>query len=189
MRSSVSFIMGGVVVAGVLASLLGCSMPNLCASSQRDIERDARGGWAQVTTRRGEVIKGELLAVSPLGLYVLQVAAAKGQWIEPRAIFVKSREIRQAEVRGYERCTFWSVSGGALMYLNIWNIIVPIAMITTVLVANSELEKQSSASAYGEKRESLKRWARFPQGMPKGLDLDALIAPSSGTAARGAASS
>lgn len=122
------------------------------------------------------MVKGELLALSPLGLYVLQgKQSPNGQWIEQRVVLVKSQVIVDAKVWGYENETFWSLGGGVLIYLNLWNIFIPISMAVTLIVADNELIKHSTASYPWKQMGALNQWARFPQGMPDGLDPDELI--------------
>lgn len=168
-----------------LATAGACAkVPDPRAPAQRDIERGAYGGWVRVLTARGPVESGELLALSAGGLHLLQGEKLDGRgFVARRVLFIEKREIRVAQVWGYERETFWSWGGGAVMYLNLWNLVIPISMVVTVIVADNELAEQSSALYPSQSLSALNRWARFPQGLPAGLDPNQLLAPPPAPAA------
>jgi hypothetical protein len=131
---------------------------------------DAWGGWIRVVSVDGRRDQGELIAVSADSLWLLVGAV-------PLAI--AAERVRSAEVTGWDSRpgdvvglaalgTLSTISNGAFLLLT-----AP-AWIVTGAVASSAQAAQSRISAGGADLQRLAVYARFPAGLPPGLDLRTL---------------
>jgi hypothetical protein len=140
------------------------------------VERTGYGGWIVVTMRDGEKAEGELIAADPSYVHVLAFPMTG-----PRLVAVATLSITDAEVFAHESEGGFGVWGliGALSTISHGYFAV-ISFPVWVLAAGlaSVFESRTVISNLGDAGiAGLAKWARFPQGIPAGLDERALLTP------------
>ncbi len=161
------------------SGLVSCAfMLIACASNpdprRRSVEvaqRDGHGGWVIVERASGPSITGELIAVAPDAISVLD-----GE----RLLTVPRARVRRAELWPWDpqegkllgwggAGTISTLSHGVLLLAT-----APLWLLTTAVVTINE--STASELIYPHDRwEDLVKWARFPQGLPPGVAAAALI--------------
>jgi hypothetical protein len=162
-------------IHSLLAVLLcACvSNPDPRKPSLENVERSGYGGWIVMTTRQGARIEGELISVEGVFVRVLHYGRLP-------LLAVQTTEIASAELFKYESEGFgaWGALGSvsALSHGFFLVLSIPVWLISTGVV--SSIESRSVILHYPEDSwAELAKWARFPQGMPEGIDERALIVP------------
>ncbi len=141
--------------------------------SPSDVQSQAFGGWMELTraTPSGEVVvRGELIAVHPDHVYIMS---------ERVLVDVPTKDVVSASLNIYQNSAkevgTWAVLGFLSAASHGWVAIIsgPIWLLTGI--ASSNAESKSGLFLYpptslGE----MGRYARFPQGIPQGLELKLL---------------
>lgn len=155
-----------------LAALAGCaSSPAPRARSIDQAITDGHGGWIELELAGAGEVHGELIAVDPDAVRVLELGRLR---VVPRAAI------------GAARLWPWDPQADAIA---VWGVVgllstpshgyflmasAPVWLITTAMFA--AFESRASILAYpASSWAQLAVWARFPQGMPPGLDPAALV--------------
>lgn len=164
----------------VTAGAIGCASsraPSGWLDRPDDLVRSAYGGWVAIEPARGEAwSEGELLAVGPDSVYVL---GARGFDAVPRA------GMRSARLEVY-RAQTGSAAGqtvlGTIVSLShgVGFIISGPIWIITGSIAAGAVSREPRHEVSGATWESVSKYARFPAGLPPGIDRDALL-PKPGT--------
>jgi hypothetical protein len=165
----------GVACATIAITLAGCATATLPVFG-RPIEVTPRTGHGNASAR------GELLAVGESGVWVLEASGAReipfaeiervrvglhglngrvaGTWAGTGAVgTIGALAVACAQVEG-------TSCGGVLLFAIPWALVgIPSA---------ASLEKSSRVFVGPENREALAPYARFPQGLPEGLDPQSL---------------
>ncbi|HEU5304619.1 MAG TPA: hypothetical protein VFU40_08245 [Gemmatimonadales bacterium] len=162
---------------GLVAACAGCatnSAPEGWLLKPTDAQSAAYGGWIELTygmeaKRRAD---GELIAVSADSVWVLGQGQAL---VIPTAAVAKGKLTAYAAQKG--SLTAWTIAGSLATISNGAFLIftAPMWIIGGSLAVGSESrapERSSPPLGWGE----LAPFARFPQGMPAGLDLTMLEA-------------
>jgi hypothetical protein len=141
----------------------GCiSNPDVRARDAHSMLTDGHGGWVVITHRNQQLSRGELIAVEPRGLRVLELGAL---------VYEPFEDINAAELFEYHTETgtlgIWGTVGSlstvshgfvAVFSLPIW--------LVTSITATS-LESRAAHLEYpGDPWSEFGSWARFPQGLP-----------------------
>ena len=161
-------------------ALAGCkSNPDPRKPSTDDVQRTALGGWLVVTSHQGGQAQGELIAVDATSLTLLTWSKPPAQ----RALYTLSiPSIKRAELFRYVSeasgigvwggfGTLSTISHGVFLVLT-----APLWVITTSIAASTETHHVTLVYPHDSMAE-LAKWARFPQGMPPGIDPRALVTP------------
>lgn len=157
----------------VALALAGClSNPDLRDRSQQRVLRDGHGGWVQITHRDHTLVEGELIAVQPAELVVLEAGVVLAR--EPIA------NVGRAELFEYQtqhqRLTLWGVLGAVSSashgFFSVFSL--PIWFAATVTSAAFE-SRAAHLTAPGDAWSEFAKWARFPQGLPPGLSAPDLV--------------
>lgn len=161
----------------LIAALCGCvTNPDPREPTVQKMEREGLGGYIVITTREGAVVQGELISVETSVIRVLRLTGGRDA-----LTWVAVTDVRSAELYHYE------AEGG----LGAWGLLGTLSTIShgffLVLSAPAWIVSGSIAAGM-ESRHVINEypeddwpvfamWARFPQGMPPGLDAEALLRP------------
>ncbi|MGE5179646.1 MAG: hypothetical protein ACM3PF_11165 [Bacteroidota bacterium] len=175
---------GKVALAACLlaatAGAIGCASsraPSGWLDRPEDLVRSAYGGWVTIEPARGRArVEGELLAVGTDSVYVL---GAGGFDAVPRAGMRSARlEVYRAQTgRAAGETTLGTIV--SLSHGLGFIISGPIWIITGSIAAGAG-SREPLRDVSGATWESVSKYARFPAGMPPGIDRDALL-PKRGT--------
>ena len=168
-----------IAVAGALAGLSACassSAPSGYLGDAKSEQTDAFGGWIEVDLKersRG-TIHGELIAVQRDTVFVLA-----GQSSRPRLVGVSTAEIRDLKLRGYDpkssRYATWAVLGALTTPSHGMFLAVSLPLWIIVGTASAAVQSQSADLRVPEFAfADLRVHARFPTGIPEGLDRSSL---------------
>ena len=130
---------------------------------------DGLGGWAVATLTDGNVIVGELIATEP-ELYIL----ARFRDHRPALLSRPRAAVRELDVYGYAsgEATLgsWGVFGWVGTLSNGFFLVFSAPAWIATTVAAVTLEPRAARTRYPDHAwGDLAKWARFPQGMPKGM--------------------
>jgi hypothetical protein len=173
--------------------MVACSVwsrpPKKWLPHAEESQREAYGGWVRIDGRDGDAnvsYRGELIAVHPDSLYVLEGSGLQA---------IAMEDVDRAEVIGYDsgyRDAAGLATAGALFSLltHGFFLVFSIPVWTGVGIgefhgllnkARSRYPKKSRegghwkpALAWGEELREFAKYARFPQGLPPGLDPHSL---------------
>lgn len=155
------FIMGALVS--------GCAVPEYLPKAD-EIDIDYYGSYIKVTPNTGSFIEGELIAIDTTNLYVLSEADIDGQIKTINIHDVKNFRLMYAKPKNYSWAipvfTLATISHG---YFAIFT--APINLIITTSVADGAW-KSFQYSEEDMTYEELKMFARFPQGIPDGIEVE-----------------
>lgn len=135
------------------------------------VQRDGHGGWVVVERTAGDRVEGELIAAEPDAMRVLD---------GKNLVTVPRWQIARAELWAWEtqhgREIAWGAFGGASTithgYLLIFSL--PTWLLTTAVT--TAIESKASQLVYpNDSWQALGKWARFPQGLPVGIDAAMLV--------------
>jgi hypothetical protein len=167
--------------AVLLAACVSNPAPNGWLPPAGVATRDAYGGWIVADTakddRRGRdaggsparvPVAGELIAVDPDTVFVMS-----GEWL----VGLPKGQVRRATLFAYDpqwgQLAAWGVVGTLSTISNGLGLILtaPLWIITSTSAASSRSRAPRVELAdRGDRWEKLRLYARFPQGMPPGLD-------------------
>jgi hypothetical protein len=161
------------------SGLLACAVVLVACASNPDprtrpielVQRDGHGGWIIIKRTTGPSIAGELIAVEPDALRVLDGVSLMAV---PRA------QIRRAEVWAWEtqegRVLGWGALGSLSTISHGFFLVFsfPVWLLTSTITSINE-SFASQLSYPGDRWEELVKWARFPQGLPARIGAAALI--------------
>lgn len=164
MRSKIFYVLLGF--CGLLS--LNCattSAPAKWLPDKAASEKDAFGGWATVETKSDKIIRGELLAVSDSGIFLMP---------DNNVLFVGIDSVQKIKIGKYEDenpiagwgtvGTLSTVSHGFVLILS-----APVWIFTSSLLS-ADYASQKVMSFPDSSLQSLKLYARFPQGFPESVD-------------------
>jgi hypothetical protein len=170
------------LVAALAGAAGGCrSNPDPRSPSTAQMQKQSIGAWLVARMRHGQTVSGELIAVEREVVLVLSWAERP----EQRALLaLPVVDITQAELFRYVSAasnlglwglggTLSTVSHGVLLLLSapIW------AGMSSIMAA---YESRHVIVEYPEQPlAAMAHWARFPQGLPPGVDARALVTPRS----------
>ena len=167
----------GWIAALLLAPILGCAgntAPAQFLPQPVESQSQSYGGWIELEVdtggKRVHRVEGELIAVSGNSVWVLH---SGGGAVVPTA------QVKKGKLTGYRSGagsvaayaalgTASTLSNGVLLIFT-----APLWIITGTVAANSE-SQQAVRKTPPLKWPALSDWARFPQGMPAGVDLGSL---------------
>lgn len=172
----------GVAAALVAATLSAClSNPDPRSPTTLEVQQQSLGGWVVVTPRQGPRVSGELISVDAYNLALLTVAPKYGG--QPRELhLIPIAAIQKAELFRYESNdtnlgtwgivgTLSTISHGIFLALS-----APVWVVSSSIAGVSE-SRHIRLTYPDDPLAELAKWARFPQGMPPGLDPRALVEP------------
>lgn len=173
---------GGFVLAIALcAACASIPAPSGWLPTAKGAATDAFGGWITVTTAAQTaqnsaspraVTEGELIAVHPDSLFVLTEGAL---------VAVPRARVQKATLFAYDphwgALGAWGVLGTLFAISNGWYFALtgPTWVITTAIAAGSRSRASSVSLDDSAGWERLRAYARFPQGLPAGLDRATLL--------------
>jgi hypothetical protein len=160
----------------MLVALWGCATnPDPRSPSIETTQTRGYGGWIEITTVRNNVVSGELISVEPSVVRVL-VRPHPGS-----LVVIRISDIRRAQLFKYESeagVGGWGVLGTlSTISHGFFFVFSAPAWILTSSVAASVESRHVILEVPGDAWSELATWARFPQGMPPGLDEDSLHSP------------
>jgi len=166
---------------GRAASPLAVLLVAACASNTappgflptpQESQATAYGGWIEVEWGRGDpkhtwLSEGELLAIQHDSVYIL---TGRGPEV------VATAEVRRAQLTGYDsqlgKLASWTLIGTlSTASHGIWLVVsAPLWVVTGSI--NGAKQSRAPERVYPRARwEDLRSYARFPQGLPPGIDL------------------
>jgi hypothetical protein len=162
-----------LMMAGLLSALFLCSCsPAIYLSKPENIDVNRYGSYIKVVRTAGANIKGELIAVDSTKLVILETLS-KGIVLSFVPVGeIKRFKLRYAKPRNYG----WSIPVFAAATISHgWFAIISLPvniMVTSIVTA-------TGATAFTSKNRDisyrdLSMFARFPQGIPPGIDLSTL---------------
>lgn len=160
--------------AVVLTSCAGTIAPRGWLGTPEENQRTAFGGWVRLETMVGELdtLEGELIAVQKDSIFILRNSG--------RLESYSAGEIKSVHLQSYDpklgTLTLWTLSGAASTISHGFILIISLP----VWIATGSLSGAAVSAAAHEKLgpdgwESLTSYARFPQGLPVGLDRAVLL--------------
>lgn len=157
-------------IIGLIAiAISSCSSPKYLPSSDK-IDVNEYGSYIRLTHLNTSIIDGELIAIDSTQIVVLTDEEKK--CVTVPILEVKRFSLEYAKPKHYG----WSIPVGLLLPLihGFYSVFtVPVHLIVTISVtAGGE-----SAFKYNNKKmtyDELRMFARFPQGIPPGIDLASL---------------
>lgn len=165
-----------MVLAALVLLVSGCARsyaPNYWLPSEAKSQQTAFGGWAHVEWGHGKIAEGELIAISADSIFVLSEVSLTGlQLADVSKVRVASFE------SGASWLAFWttlgSISTGShgvalIISLPVWLIAGSAA------TAGQSRVPLTTLDAPLLEWKALRPYARFPQGMPAGLDRSQLV--------------
>ena len=172
----------------VLAALMSACVdnPDPRHPSLERMQREGFGAFITITTMSAQEVSGELISVERSVIRVLRFGAGAGA-----LTWVASTDVKSAEIYAYESeggFGAWALLG-ALSTITHGYILVlsaPIWIISGAVAASAETRHVVMSypeHGWGE----IVKWARFPQGLPPGLDEQALTTPKQRRTKRGPA--
>jgi len=157
-----------LVIALVAATTACASNPDPRARTIEAVQRDGHGGWIEITTGTDRPIAGELISVELEGLRVLAVTP------QPGLVFISKARIHAATLWAWGTehgaIAAWGTIGALSTISHGFLLIVsfPIWLITSTVTAS--FESRASQLEYPDDGwDKFAIWARFPQGLPRGL--------------------
>ncbi|MBL0214453.1 MAG: hypothetical protein IPQ07_11255 [Myxococcales bacterium] len=166
-----------LVMFAALAGAIGCvDNPDPRHPTIQKMEREGFGAFIVITTQAGQEISGELISVESNVIRVLRFGPVRGA-----LTWVATTDVRSAQLFRYESESGlgpWALLGTLSTITHGFFLILsaPVWILTGSLAAGAESRHvvmefpESSWSEIGD-------WARFPQGMPPGLDEHDLTWP------------
>ena len=162
---------------GTAVACAGCarnSAPEGWLPKPKDAQATAYGGWIELRYNQGteQRADGELIAVSADSVWVLS---------RDQALVIPTTAVRAGKLAAYAAQkggrTLWTVVGTLSTISNGWFLFftAPMWIIGGPFAVGSESrapERKSPPLIWGE----LAPYARFPQGMPEGIELSRLKA-------------
>ena len=165
-----------VLMATSVLALPGCAgnpVPRELPVSAAEAQRAVRGGWVTVEAkqtsgghRRMLVAEGELIAVDESTIHVLTANGLQSVRVEP------GLRVRVVRYRSSSRSlAWWAVAGGLSTLSHGWYLVMtaPMWAVGGVIAATVE-----GRAAIAHDVAGARSFARFPQGLPPGLDPRAL---------------
>ena len=163
-----------IMVAG-LAWLTGCAgnpVPQQWRQPARMVQHSPRGGWIRIETMETSAsalagprfVQGELIAVDRAAIHVLTVGGLQS---------VPATSVRHATLVAYETSTgaftAWAIAGGVstLSHGGFLLFTAPTWAVGGIIAVHTE-------GRAGKLHEAVARFARFPQGLPAGVDPQSL---------------
>ena len=163
-----------IMVAG-LAWLTGCAgnpVPQEWRQPARMVQHGPRGGWIRIETMETSgsapagprFVQGELIAVDRAVIHVLTAGGLQS---------VPATSVRHATLVAYATptgaFTAWAIAGGVstLSHGGFLLFTAPTWAVGGIIAARTE-------GRAGKLREAVARFARFPQGLPAGVDPQSL---------------
>jgi hypothetical protein len=160
------------LIATSLLSLAGCAqnpVPRELHVTAADAQRAVRGGWVTVEgnqtsggNRRALIVEGELIAVDESTIHVLTATGLKSVRLD------SGLRLRVVRYRSSSSSLAWWAVGGGLSTLSHGGFLIltaPMWAIGGVITATAEGRAAIAHDVVGARS-----FARFPQGLPPGLD-------------------
>lgn len=192
-------------LATLLVAVTACVYnPDPRRPAVADVERGTLGAWIIVTDRRGVETHGELLAVHDKVIRVLawgpdeplrppgltaprSTAPGPAAFTDPpvehptRVAYIPRSEIARARLFRYTADSFngWGVLGSlsTITHLILAPLTLPLWILTSAGTESAET-RHVIMDYPGDRLDDFAMWARFPQGMPPGIDPRALVPPA-----------
>jgi len=164
------FVLMLVAVAVCLPGCAGNPVPRAWRPPAATAQRSSRGGWIRIEAvtapgtklRGGPLAEGELIAIDETAFHVLTTAGLQSV---PRA------SVRRITVVGYGNqagaLAGWSVAGGVSTLSHGGFLLITAPMWAIAGVAATRTEKRAGT---WHDDDLARRFARFPQGLPPGVD-------------------
>ena len=155
----------------IIMMLVGCSAPSYVPEPSL-VNINTRGAYISIdlTVRGVRNVKGELIAVSEEYIYVLRSKEGNKQVDSVNVKLVRDYDCRFAQPKGFGWTipvfTLATISHGWFAFIT-----MPINFISAVIINNGP------DYDYSQRKlpiDLLNRYARFPQGLPPGIDLKEL---------------
>ena len=154
----------------------GCAANNATRgylSPASKVQQEAYGAWIEVDTlviSSAEQISGEFIAFQGVSIYVLTADSL---------VVLESEKIRKATLTSFDSqygiLAIWTILGGASSFSHGFGAIISIPVWTiTGLIATIGQSYSPRTTYPAEDWSTLSRFARYPQGIPTGLDLRTL---------------
>ena len=178
------------------AGSIGCGAtlaPRHWLPTAREAQREGYGGWITARTEHGatlQTLSGELLAISDDSVLVLTSGGAVGAALaDVRSATLEAYDTQSGDVGKMTLAgavTSISTGAGLLLVAPLWIVTGTIATSAIAARGRHEVrEADRAGSGAGETRGNRASWmelrlfARFPQGIPPGLDVSRLeLAPA-----------
>jgi hypothetical protein len=163
------------ILTSVLVALMlnACKVPPHVVPDVQSFDRDVYGAWTEVTYRRAvhrPETYGELIAVTPDQLTVLSATGI---------VMVQKKEVDDVTLTLFSGSNIpvW-LTAGIVSTLSHGVFLVATATLWSLAAAwdNRQYERFAEINYPGASWEELRRGARFPQGLPEGLDVHSLRA-------------
>jgi hypothetical protein len=156
----------------VLASACtGVRAPGKSVPKRHGVATEAFGGWIMVSSGNPEVSGGELIGLTEESVYIM---TGDGLQVIPRAEVVSARLIMY-NTDAWEY-SLWTTAGSLATLSNGFFLAFtfPMWLVTGIPVATGEANRHNYIDYPAAGWDELNKFARFPQGIPKGIDISSL---------------
>ncbi|MBN1159515.1 MAG: hypothetical protein JXA61_09055 [Bacteroidales bacterium] len=177
-----------LIIKGLLITcLFGSCSPQEYLPKTGDIDRNQYGSYIMVRRVSGRTVRGELIEAGRNRLIVLTDSNSMKKAMQVPLPLIKNYKIRYAQPK---RAYNWAIPVFSLVFtlFPVWNKVeetlmpfhgyyftysIPFNLIATIYAAASNVntvQYNTRSMPYDE----LKKFARFPQGIPPGVDLESI---------------
>jgi len=162
-----------IILGFVFILLNGCgksiTAPHDAVPKRKSLPTDAFGGWISVTMKSSQKsFQGELIAINADSIYVMNNGKVQLEQISD----VNSARIVLFKTSS-EEYALWTflgslgtISNGAFLVFTF-----PLTLITGIATTSSESNRINYLDYPQNNWEELMKYARFPQGLPQGLNV------------------
>ena|SRR5258708_2532525 len=162
-----------VIFGFVFMLLSGCSKsitaPHGSVPNRKSLSTDAFGGWINLTLKSSQKsFQGELIAINTDSIYVMTNGKVQREEISDvnsaRLILYKTSSEEYALWTSL--MSLGTISNGYFLVFTL-----PLTLIAGISTTNSESQRINYIDYPQNSWEELMKYARFPQGLPQGLDV------------------
>jgi hypothetical protein len=168
--SSTKIVVMLIAVFAMCASCASMKAPSGTVPTRKGLEKEAYGAWMTLTLD-GSVVSGELIAVDNDSIYVLPENGL--QKFATSSVDTAKMVLYRPDTGKYIAWTavtsVATIANGAFLVITF-----PITVITGVVTSSVEGDRINFLDRATASWEEMSKFARFPQGLPPGIDLGSL---------------
>ncbi|MCU7549647.1 hypothetical protein OCK74_11010 [Chitinophagaceae bacterium LB-8] len=161
-----------IIILTLICSCRTVNAPRGSVPSRTGIENDAYGGWISAVLEDGQQpISGEFIAVSNDSLYIMcseQVQCIVSSSVKTARIILYNTQTSSYALWTTLACIGTFANGAFAAFT------FPAALATGIAATNAEANRINFYDHPRYSWQKLKKYARFPQGLPAGIRIEEL---------------
>jgi hypothetical protein len=168
LKTKIILLMCLVVLASACISV---SAPRKSVPKRNAISTDAFGGWITINAGNPAALSGELIGLTEASVYIM---TGDGLELIPKQQIVSARLV-MFNTESFEY-GLWTTAGSLATISNGYFMIFtfPLWLATGIPVSAGEANRQNYLDYPASGWDELNKFARFPQGIPPGIELSSL---------------